>query len=125
MSNMLFGPPGLSKIGAAGVVVRLLLCGIALALYGASLTITVSFLAAPLAAIYQAVVARDPFSQGDWFRIAVLIASLALLWLYAIVHFEARFLAPIEPLAIVSGLTGLAQAWKRFDRRRGAVPCQP
>ncbi len=119
MTDMLFGPPGLGEIDSRGLIVRLILCGIALVLYGASFTITVSLIASPLAAIYRAVVARRPFSEADWFRLAVLIVSLAFLWFYAMVHFEARFLAPIEPLAIVSGLTGVAQAWRRFDRQRG------
>jgi hypothetical protein len=119
MGTLLFGPPGLGDIDAAGFVARLVLFGVALALCAISFTITLSFLVSPLAATYRAIIAQQPFSEADWFRLAVLIACLAFLWLHAMVHFEDRFLAPIEPLAIVSGLTGLAQAWGHFDRRRG------
>lgn len=121
MGALLSWPPGQGGLDAAGLVAGLLLCGISLLLSGISLAITVSFLFSPLAAIWHALVARQPFSEADWFRLSVLIASLAFLWLHAMAHIEDRYLAPVEPLAIVSGLTGLAQAWGRLRRARGHV----
>ena len=118
MSALFVGPPGRGDIDPAGLVASLSLCGI-------SLAITVSFLFSPFAAIYRALVARQPFSEADWFRLAVLVASLSFLWLHAMVHFEDRYLAPVEPLAIIGGLTGLARAWARFDRARGRAAADP
>jgi hypothetical protein len=91
--------------------VALGLCAATLTLSAVSLAVTAGFLLSPPVAVYLALSRRRPLDAADWFRIYALAAMLAFLTLHIVVHFENRFLAPIEPLAIVSGLTGIATAW--------------
>jgi hypothetical protein len=99
----------------------LLLSAGTLLLHALSLAITLGFLLSPALAGWLALAARRPFDEADWFRLYALFACLAFLSLHAIVHFEERFLAPVEPLIIVSGVTGIAEvARQRAAARRRA-----
>jgi hypothetical protein len=89
-----------------------------LLLHALSLAITLGFLLSPALAGWLALAARRPFEGADWFRLYALLAGLAFLSLHAIVHFEERFLAPVEPLVIVSGVTGIAEVVRRCAAAR-------
>jgi hypothetical protein len=102
---------------APPIAIALLIGAVSLALRTLSFMVTMAFLLGPLVALGKAALMRRPLSESDWFRLAALLAGLAFVWLHAIVHFEERYLAPVEPLAIIGGFTALAQLSGWFDRR--------
>jgi hypothetical protein len=114
--SLLFGPSGRGYDDPVARALGFVLLGIVMATAGVSFAVTLGFLLSPPIAIVRAAGGRQSFGAADWFRLAVLVASLAFLMLHAIVHFEDRFLAPIEPLAIVAGVSGLALGWNMPGR---------
>ncbi len=114
LPDLLSLPAGRADWASWGVA--LLLGALGLLLRGASLAVTLGFLLSPLSAGSLALAGRRRLGAADWFRLYALAAGLAFLALHAVVHFEDRFLAPVEPLAIVAGVTGIAEALGRPGR---------
>ncbi len=81
-----------------------------------SLSISLGLLLSPLAALWRRVAGRGPFTGADWFRLGALAAVLWFLAIHAAVHFENRFLAPVEPLAIAAGISAIAGLFARRQR---------
>jgi hypothetical protein len=102
---------------APPIAIALSICAASLALRALSFVVTMAFLLGPVIALGKAALMHRPLRESDWFRLAALLAGLAFIWLHAIVHFEERYLAPVEPLAIISGLTALAQLSAWCNRR--------
>ena len=74
-----------------------------------SFAIVLSLLLAPAVGLYRAAFEHQPLGLMGWFGLGALFAVLWFLALHAAVHFENRFIAPVEPLAIIAGLCGIVQ----------------
>jgi hypothetical protein len=90
-----------------------------------SFAIVLSFLLMPAAALYRRCFKQEALTRVSWFGLGALAAAFGFLALHAIVHFENRFMAPVEPLVILAGLAGITEILPGRRRPDPTPPVRP